>query len=41
MLIERVTRGLERAYADGSLQAPLRRHLKPAIEQFRGQTAGA
>ena len=35
VLIERVTRGLERAYADGSLQALLRRHLKPAIEQFQ------
>ncbi|MEO3691197.1 hypothetical protein [Roseateles paludis] len=35
VLIERVTRGLERCYADGSLQALLRRHLKPAIDQLQ------
>lgn len=35
MLIERLTRGLERCYADGSLQALLRRHLKPAIDQLQ------
>lgn len=35
VLIERLTLGLERCYADGSLQTLLRRHLKPAIDQLQ------
>lgn len=33
--IERVARGLRKAFADGSLQALLRRHLQPAMAQLK------